>query len=119
MKRLIFIVIGLCLGMFANNAQQLEDECNAGKSAACASLGFMYGDGKKIKQDFKKAIIFSKKACELKNAMACYNLAMLYQNGLGTKKDLSTTKEYFGKACDFGEQGGCFQYKVLYRKGIR
>ena len=47
----------------------------------CFNLGFMYEEGKGVKQDDFKALKFYQKACGLNNGTGCFNLGLSYEEG--------------------------------------
>ncbi len=108
--------------------QMLKQACVANKDKAiqaysCTNLGKLYlkgrgifGAGKGVGQNYKNALEYSKKSCDMReeiSQLGCYYVAYLYLHGKGIRQDISQAKEYFGKACDLGNQGACERYKQI------
>ena len=103
----------------------LEQNCKAqntqnGQKLACFILGKAYlkgrgifGKGKGIAQDYKKAFSVFEKSCDLDFSDSCNVVAYLYMRGKGTRQNLTKAKELFGKSCDLGNQGGCNAYNNM------
>lgn len=87
--------------------------CDGGNANGCSNLGFMYENGKGVKQDYFKAVKLYTKACDGGNTSGCTNIGIMYANGQGVKQSNSKAKELFGKACDGGEAEGCKNYAIL------
>jgi len=79
----------------------------------------MYDNGQGVRQDYKEAVKWYKKAAEQGYARAQFNLGLMYSQGQGVRQDLSIAKELFGKACDNGLQQGCIAYKILNEQGVQ
>ena len=118
MKRLI-AVLACATILFAagEDIGALQKACDDGNAISCSNLGFLYANGRGVRQDYKKASELYFKACDMGYADGCYNLGVSYDNGQGVRQDKRTAKEYFGKACDLGDQGGCDKYKILNEQG--
>nr|WP_314240039.1 tetratricopeptide repeat protein [uncultured Campylobacter sp.] len=86
-------------------------------ASACSNLGFLYQNGKGVRQNYKKAKELYTRACDAGDANGCHNLGVFYVNGKGVKQDKRVAKEYFCKTCDMGEQSGCDKYKILNEQG--
>ncbi len=103
----------------------LEQNCNTQNTQnrqklACFTLGKAYlkgrgvfGKGKGIAQDYKRAFNALEKSCNLDFSNSCNLVAYLYMRGKGTRQSLTKAKELFGKACDLGNQGGCNAYNDM------
>ncbi|ETD24253.1 tetratricopeptide repeat protein [Helicobacter macacae] len=109
---------------YYNAKKYLEIGCNKGngdldQAGSCYNLGYMYANGKGVRQDYAKAAELWKKACDMKYGFACNNLGVLYGKGQGVRQNRSTAKQYYGKACDLGNQVGCDNYKLLNSQGVR
>ena len=119
MKRLI-AALACAMVLFAagEDIGALQKACDDGNAISCGSLGFLYGNGQGVRQDYKKASELYSKACDMGYADACFNLGVVYYDGKGVRQDKGAVKEYFGKACDLGNQGGCNNYKILNEQGL-
>ena len=78
----------------------------------------MYANGRGVRQDYKKAVEWYRKAANQGVAKAQSNLGGMYYFGQGVRQNKSRAKELFGKACDGGHEGGCRNYKILNEQGI-
>ena len=94
-----------------------QEACNLNNGLGCFNLGFLYADGKGVRQDYQQAKTYFEKACGLNEGDGCFNLGVLYANGEGVRQNFQTAKEYFGQACDLGDQEGCDNYRELNEKG--
>ncbi len=111
-------------------------ECNKGKASYCYWLGWMYEFGLGVEEDYERAFLFYKKACDLKQKIcstregtcdyywACNQLAVMYERGKGVKKDLekaiSIVKEgidFLNNKCNGGDADGCVSLAKIYRGG--
>ena len=61
----------------------LKKAANRGLKDAQGYLGYLYCNGKYIKQDYTKAVKWYAKAAEQGYAAAQYSIGILYHNGLG------------------------------------
>lgn len=108
---------------YFNAKKYYEMGCNKGngdtfQSEPCYRLGYMYVNGKGVRENPHKGYELYKKACDMEYAYACVAMGRLYAYGLdGVKPNVSIGKEYFGKACDLGEQVGCDNYKAYNERG--
>lgn len=66
----------------------------------------------RVKQDYKKAAYWYKKAAEQGNTEAQLDLGVMYMNGLGVDKNIDKFIEWYSKA---GEQGNTIAQGVLGR----
>jgi len=77
------------------------------------NLGDDYREGKKVKQDYVKAMENFKHSCDLKYGLACLDVATMYSNGTGVAQSRDKASEYFEKACDYGYAGGCKNWNIM------
>src|SRR5574344_419046 len=87
--------------------QYCEKACSLNDGGGCTKLGWLYDDGRGVRQDYKQAKTYYEIACNLYNAQGCFNLGLLYAKGQGVKQNYKQVKTYFRKACDLGLQFGC------------
>ena len=102
---------------FPRAANFFEKACEGGNAAGCSNLGFLYANGRGVRQSYAKAAKLYKKACEGGDAKSCYNLGISYANGQGVRQNYSIAKDLFGKACDMGFELGCKNYAILNKQG--
>lgn len=69
-------------------------------SPALTSLGYLYWEGKHVKEDLSKSFVYSLRAIEYDNdnTTAMINVAHDYKGGRGTDKDYLKSMEYYLKA---------------------
>ncbi len=53
----------------------------------CSNLGFLYYNGKGVRQDHIKANELFKKACDLEDGFGCGLLGIAYLNGAGVRQN--------------------------------
>jgi TPR repeat protein len=73
---------------FAGDATDIRKLAEQGDADAQASLGFMYGNGQGVPQDYKEAVRWFRKAAEQGNANAQCNLGVAYDSGQGVSTGL-------------------------------
>ncbi len=66
---------------FQRAFRYFENACNLNEGQACFNVGFLYFEGKIVKQDYKQAIKYYQKGCDLDSKEGCFNLALLYEEG--------------------------------------
>lgn len=84
---------------------------------ACHNLATYYKNGAGVRQDFAKALQYSKKACGLGYANSCALVGGAYYLGKDTKIDYKLAKSYLEKACEMQDAVGCFGLGVMYYDG--
>ena len=95
----------------------LETKCNNRDAESCFDLGNLYYDGKGVERDYKKAMEFYGKSCEMGGARGCYNRGVLYYNGEGVKQDYGEAYYFYSEACIMRDAWGCYNIGVLYYNG--
>ena len=71
----------------------LYESCiNLNIGAACSSLGYSYGTGEGVKQDYSKANFYFEKACNMNDGEGCHNLGYSYDSGIGVKQMFTMKK---------------------------
>jgi TPR repeat protein len=92
------------------------DQCRVaaeqGFAPAQANLGYLYAEGKGVKQDSAEAAKWYRKAAEQGWASAQANLGYLYAQGKGVKQDSAEAAKWYRKAA---EQGDTDAQKALDR----
>lgn len=89
-----------------------ETSCDFNNINACYNLGLMYMDGRGVKKDINKTLVFFEKACEGGLANACFNLGVIYENDTSVK---ATNKAlyFFNKGCTLNDKECCLRYGKL------
>jgi TPR repeat protein len=80
-------------------------------------LGYIFGAGKGVVQDFVESMNWYRKAAEQGNIDAQHNFAVYYQNGLGVNRDFSEAAKWYHKAADQGDAEAQFQIGLFYYYG--
>jgi TPR repeat protein len=88
-----------------------------GDVEAQSALGFMYGSGHGVKQDYKKAATWYRKAAEQGHAGAQSNLGVMYANGQGVPQNDAEAASWYRKAADQGYAAAQFNLGVMYANG--
>ena len=115
-------------GSYSQAAKLFKQACNSdgGVSSfeviACMELGFLYEDGKGVKQDYAQAVKLYEKACYSGNgagASACYLLKddELRNKAKRAEQEYAQTAKLYEKACNGGDADGCFNLGWLYDDG--
>ena len=86
-----------------NAANFFKAACDYGDMHSCASIAFLYKNGKGVKKDLAMSAKLDKKACEGGYPMACHNLGRSYYFGEGVEKDYNMAAKYWLKAMSEGE----------------
>jgi len=80
-------------GDYQKAVQFYQAACDEGNTGGCCSnLGFLYQNGKGVKQDYQKAAQFYQKACDEGEALGCSMLGFLYAKGQGVRQNFTTAK---------------------------
>lgn len=92
---------------------------NAGDHKAQANLGYVYLNGwKGIPQNYKKALIWYKKAAEGNIAGAQNNLGHMYEHGLGVRKNLEEAINWYRQAAKQNDSFGQYNAGILLLEKI-
>ena len=81
------------------------------------NLGYLYEEGKGVRQDFKKALEWYRKGADLGNAAAESGLAGMYRDGKGVTKDLKKAIELYRRAVEHGNKYAQKELDLLLGKG--
>jgi len=98
-------------------AAQYEESCLKGNDNDCNTIGYMYGHGVEVQQDFDKARGIYKDSCKRGSARGCYNLGTVYDFGEGTAVNHEAAAKLYDKSCGGGEITACVNLGVLYLAG--
>lgn len=96
---------------------QIEKDAERGDAEAQCLLGILYEDGNGVRQDYRKAKEWYKKAAEQGHAKAQYFLGGLYYFARGVQQDYHKAKEWYEKAAEQENAGAQFALGVLYENG--
>jgi uncharacterized protein len=95
----------------------LERSCDLGSAGGCASFAFLFGTGKSVKRDDRRALALYKKACDGGDAQGCYNVGLMADGGRGGPANLPLAVARYEEACDLGSSTGCTNLGYLYEHG--
>ncbi len=119
MKKILLGMILVIAVLFGNESEDALKAYNAGDYAKAVklykmavkqgdidaqyALGFMYEEGKGVKQDYAKARELYMKAAKQGSIDAQTNLGAMYDDGRGVKRNYKKAVEFYKKAA---KQGG-------------
>lgn len=83
----------------ADNIQACEHQCEAGRGASCADLGFFYWVGRIVGQNKSSAVQFWQRGCQLNDAVSCENVGIAQIVGQGTAPDVVQGISLLRTAC--------------------
>ena len=89
---------------YNKSAELYIKSCGFAFAKACKNAGDLYYY--KFK-DYKTALKWYKKACELGSGRACYDTAYQYKEGEGTKENIAKANTFYRKACELNDAKGC------------
>ncbi len=118
MKTLRVMAAAMCftLGLYSSEyISSLKQDCYFNDDISCVKLGAIYEFEKK---DFKKALAYFQKACELKNPIACFTAANLYNSEKLGKKDTKKALKLYEESCFLGFDGGCNMAQKLKKESL-
>ncbi len=102
--------------------RELRPLAEQGNANAQFFLGFMYGNGEGVFQDYAKAVKWFRKAAEQGDGeaqyTAQYNLGIMYDKGQGVPQDYAKAVGWYRKAAEHGVANAQFSVGVMYRKGL-
>ena len=96
---------------------KLDKGCQAGKSADCLDLAYMWAEGDRGAEDQVKALDLFHRACDLKEARGCHEAARYYHVGVRVKGDPKRAIKLYDEACDGGYIPSCKQLSEIYKDG--
>ena len=94
-----------------------EKAAYEGDAKAQWLLGFLYREGKGVRQDYTKAREWFEKAAAQGDAEAQCGLGFLYYEGKGVIQDYTKAREWFEKAAAQGDATAQLSLGVLYYEG--
>lgn len=91
--------------------------CQNNHGDACYTLALKNYRGTEIKQDYRNAINYAKKACDLKIEAGCYLSGNMSDAGKGTRGDPVEAMRFYSKSCDLDGARGCMSIGYAYEEG--
>ena len=89
-------------GDFATALKEWKPLAEQGIARAQFNLGWMYGIGHGVPQDYKEAVRWYTRAAEQGHASAQYNLGVMYYYGKGFPQDYKETVRWYTLAAEQG-----------------
>ena len=71
-----------------------------------------------MKQDYKLALKWYRKADSLGNVEALNNLGYLYDEGLGVRRDRTKARDFYTRAAEAGNAGAQMNLSAYYFEGL-
>ena len=88
-----------------------------GKAKAQFNLGWMYGSGEGVPQDYTEAVKWYRLAAEQGNAIAQYNLGVVYHKGKGVAQDYIEAHKWYRLAAEQGDASALYNLGWMYDNG--
>ncbi|HTF88370.1 MAG TPA: tetratricopeptide repeat protein [Planctomycetota bacterium] len=100
---------------------KLKVDAPAGDPESQCRLGFLYGVGRGVPVNRKRAVHYYSRAAEKGHVIATCNLATCYFSGKGVRKDLLKAARLYRKAALKGDHQAQCDLGIMYRfgEGIR
>jgi len=118
---MFLFVAGLLIAAPEAGAQSSIDDLRAaaekGDVEAQLELGFIYEEGRGVRQDHAAAVKWYRKAAEQGLAKAQFKLGLRYSIGLGVLEDTEEALKWQRKAAEQGDPDGQAALSVMYGKG--
>ena len=97
------------------------DDCQVkaeqGDVGAQFNLGYMYGNGQGVVQDYKEAVKWFTKSAEQGYVLAQFNLGLMYTQGQGVLQDYKESFKWYTKAAEQGHVLAQYNLGVMYYNG--
>lgn len=88
-----------------------------GAAEAQNNIGYLYEQGRGVKQSYARAIEWYKKAAEQDLAEAHHNLGMLAFQGYGMRQDYLAAKRHFTDAAELDQEDSAYMLGLIYYQG--
>ena len=92
-------------------------QAEAGDASAQSSLGFAYGSGLGVPQDYTEAVRWYRMAAEKGDAGAQYSLGLMYANGAGVPEDDAEAVRWYRMAAEKGDARAQTNLGLMYANG--
>lgn len=117
----LFVILGAGLSIYIvkypSSIHSLRVKAVLGSAEAQSDLGFLYGIGKGIPQDYTKAAKWFSKAAEQGDDRAQFNLGVMSANGQGVPQDYAEAVKWYRKAAEQGDSNAQLSLGVMYADG--
>jgi uncharacterized protein len=97
--------------------KSLKALAEKGDARAQTRLGYLYYQGKGVKQDFKEALKWFQKAAEQGTEEAQFNLGGMYYQGKGVKQNFKEAAKWVKKAAEQGLARAQASLGMMYFQG--
>ncbi len=102
----------------SDSLDDMKRWADQGNAEYQVKIGWIYYDGKGVRQDLVLARKMFQKAAKQGHIQGQGVLGAFYEHGLGgLRQNRATAKEWYGKTCDAGFQHGCDEYRRLNERG--
>ena len=98
--------------------QMLKEASAQGHAGAQLFLGFMFGEGHGVKQDYAQAFKWFSKAAQQGDADAQNNLSIMYEHGLGVKQDDALSVQWLKMAARQGHNEAILALKRVRSQAV-
>ena len=88
-----------------------------GAAEAQNNIGYLYEQGRGVRQSYARAIEWYKKAAEQDLAEAHHNLGMLAFQGYGMRQDYLAAKRHFTDAAGLDQEDSAYMLGLIYYQG--
>ena len=107
----------LSQGLYEEAVYWFRNAAEIGLPSSQSSLGFMYHEGRGVKQSDEKAEFWSRKAAEQGDSLGQYLLGSFYLKGKVVKQNDKIAFEWFEKAAKQGNQFGQTNFGFMHQEG--
>ncbi|MBQ6737184.1 MAG: sel1 repeat family protein [Synergistaceae bacterium] len=104
-------------GLKLSTIQRLEEAAEFGDAEAMAELGYIYFNGKGVRQDDYKAFEWFKKAVEHGSTESYFYLGLIYSDGKVVPQNYAEALKWYRKAAEHGEAAAETNIGLMYSKG--
>ena len=116
------VLLGVAPSVIAQDSEDLDPAelrvlAEQGSGWAQNELGFMYGTGKGVPQDYAEAVKWFGKAADQGYAEAQSNLGLSYGTGKGVPQDYAEAVKWYRRAADQGYAKAQVNLGVMYGTG--
>jgi rhomboid protease GluP len=94
-----------------------EATCELGLPESCAALGYKYGIGEDVAQDFARARALLARACQGGVMVACADLGVMHDRAEGGPRDHRRAFELYTQACRAENAFGCRNLALSLLRG--
>ena len=104
-------------GMLHADMDELLDKARAGDNDALLSLGVLYAQGMRVKQDLPRAVSYMSRAAEQGSLSAQYTLALLLKDGDTSINNKREAYRWMSEAAQHGHRKAMSMLGFMYEYG--